>query len=149
MIEATDVIVAVLPFVLGMGSSLLTPKYKPCPNTVKPSIQPPPYVFVAAWTLIYVLFGASCVIAFLAYGRKWGPGLVSAFVLLFFLVLWGPIFFNVCLSELAFVSIVGLIGLTFGAILVYARESMIASALLLVPLNVWLVFAGYISFLSF
>lgn len=145
----SDFVFLVAPFVVGMGSSIFTPKYKQCKNTPNtPKFQPPGYVFAIAWSIIYILFGISCYYSWTRAKRRFTLGLVSSLVLLSLLAIWGPIFFNYCLPALAFSTILGLLGMSVGTIIIYIRDREYIPAYLLFPLAAWLSFASYLSYAS-
>lgn len=146
----SDIVISLTPLVAGIGiPAAVNPRgYKQC--GLKPQLQPPGYVFGIAWTILYALYGGSCVTAWVASKRRWTPGLVSSFVSLGALVFWSLVFMNPawCLPEYAYLAILAILGLVVGTTMIYVHEKLYLSAALLVPLIAWMTFATYLSFAS-
>jgi tryptophan-rich sensory protein len=148
--RTSDVVIFLAPIVVGLGLPAIfnTRKYKQC--GLKSPLQPPGYVFGIAWTLLYILYGAACVAAWLGANRKWTPGLIAAFVTLGLLSAWPIVFMNPnwCLPHYAFLAILAILGLVVGTVTLFVKHKLYLAASLLVPLVAWLFFATYLSYAS-
>jgi len=144
-----DVTIFMIPLLVGLGvPAIFISDYKQC--GIRPSIQPPGYVFGIAWTILYTLYGGSCLAAWIESKRTWTLGLITSFISLFALTTWSLVFLNSgwCYPCYAFIAILVNLGLVVGTVVLYVRDKMYLAASLLVPLVAWLVFASYLSFLS-
>jgi len=112
---------------------------------VKPSWQPPDWLFGPVWTTIYVLTGIAGV-------RAWRLGdeiqrryLLGALWLNIVLnILWSAIFFTAHRPDIALIEVVPLwLSILLMALLV--RRYSPLSALLLLPYLVWVGFAAYLN----
>lgn len=108
----------------------------------KPAFTPPNWVFAPAWTTLYVLMGLA---AFLVWDKGWrrpvvkpALGVFAAQLVLNFL--WSVLFFGARSPAAGLVDIVAL-WLAIGAsIVLFARVSKAAAALM-VPYLAWVTFA--------
>lgn len=108
---------------------------------LKPSFNPPSWVFGPAWTILYALMGVAAYLVWQRGGKKelqwyWAQLAVNA--------IWMPLFFGLHNTLLALVDIVVLwilIAITTGK---FARVSRTA-ALLLAPYLVWVSFAAVLN----
>jgi len=108
---------------------------------VKPSFNPPNWIFAPVWTILYILIA-------IAGWRVWDRGLSvpqefwwAQLVLNF---LWSPAFFGFQQMGLALVVIVLLLVTIIGFIKVTWNTELI-SALLLVPYLLWVAFAALLN----
>ena len=141
-VHLSDIVFLIGPLLLGMLSGAR--KYVQC-NT-KPSLQPPGFVFAIAWSILYTLFGVSCFITWRKNGRRFDTNLIALLILLASLILWGIIFLRICATELAFISIVALLGMTIGVAILLAHNNNLIASILIWPLIGWLAFASYLSY---
>jgi tryptophan-rich sensory protein len=108
----------------------------------KPAFTPPNWVFAPAWTTLYVLMGLA---AFLVWDKGWRrpvvkPALGVFAAQLVLNVLWSILFFGARSPAAGLVDIVAL-WLAIGAsIVLFARVSKAAAALM-VPYLAWVTFA--------
>lgn len=138
-----DALVALTPLVLGTISGLTTRRDVWYENLKKPKVQPPPWTFGVAWTILYLLMGVALV---LALKNKMSKGfIIGLFVFQLALnLLWSPIFFRwhkigMALA-LIFVLLVSVVAMT----IIFWKQNTIAG-MLLVPYVLWLVFATYLN----
>ena len=149
MIKASDVALFLAPLVLGMGSGwLLLPRKGYVQCGLRPSIQPPGWVFSVAWTVLYLLAGAAASLAWRRAGRRLSRGLVALAVALLALMAWWVIFASRCMPSVAFAAIVPAAGLVVAAAALLWVDGAKLSAALLGPLVAWMAFASLLSFLS-
>ena len=129
-----------LVLVLGGGSSigLMTGPGEWFAGLVKPSINPPSWVFAPVWSILYVFIAvAGC--------RTWlrdrdGAAMKLWWAQLFLNFLWSPVFFGAHRIDAALVVIVLLLATMFAYVLrVYRRDKI--AALLCAPYLAWVSFA--------
>lgn len=150
----SDAVFLLLPSLAGFGTAVLFTRdvESRCKTEAAPqssSVQPPPWVFVVAWTLLYMLFGVAWALAWRAAGRQWSYDVVGMAALLTALVGWWVVFANVCMPISAFVTIVCLTlssAAVVGALI--RAPGRLVSAALQVPLVGWLAFASYLTYTS-
>ena len=113
---------------------------------VRPSINPPPWVFGPVWTALYALMGIA---AFLVWRKGWNRRDVRAaiYVFIFQLIInaaWSIIFFGLHNPLAAFVDIVVLwLGILATMILFYRISR--AAMYLLLPYFLWVSFAAVLN----
>lgn len=110
---------------------------------VKPSWQPPDWLFGPAWTLIFSLAAASGVIAWRAApnqaSREW---MLALFALNAFLnVSWSLLFFKLKRPDWALME-VGFLWLSVALLIVVLGRYSRKASLLLAPYLVWIAFAA-------
>jgi tryptophan-rich sensory protein len=113
---------------------------------VKPALMPPGAVFGIAWTILYILLGASLAMilhARGARGRGVALGLFTVQMLLNYS--WSPVFFALHQTRTALVIIAAMIVLTAICAFLFARIRK-AAALLLLPYVAWLFFAAFLNY---
>jgi len=107
---------------------------------VKPSWNPPDWVFGPTWTLLYILIG----VAVYRVARRNSPATPAAlswfFVQLVLNALWSPLFFGLHRPDLALICIVAMWLAIVGTMRAFARVTP-ASAALLTPYLLWVSFA--------
>ncbi|MGE3334008.1 MAG: TspO/MBR family protein [Rhodospirillaceae bacterium] len=145
---STPVIVAVVTvvMVLGVGGAMTTigPWYR---GLIKPSWNPPDWVFAPAWTVILGLAGWSGVLAWTNAPDENAQRLI---VILFGInialhMLWSPLFFNLRRPDWALIEIPFLWLSILALIVGLAPYSFLASCLLL-PYLFWVSFATVLNF---
>lgn len=136
------VVLAILTGVLGGLATDIGPWYF---SLVKPSWQPPDWLFGPAWTTIYILTGVAGV-------RAWRHGnpqqrrrfLVALGVNIALNILWSVIFFTMKRPDWALVEVVPLwLSVLWMALLVRPYSPL--SSLLLLPYLLWVAFAAYLN----
>ena len=152
MVVPSDVAFLVAPLALGLGVPALfkaSGGYRPSCETSRSRLQPPGWAFGVAWTTLYALYGLASFLAWRNVGRRMTPALWASAALLLGLVAWPVVFFSTCAPELAFASILALLGLASAVALLFARRRATRwSALLSLPLVAWLCFASFLAFSS-
>ena len=116
------------------------------PTLVKPSFNPPNWIFVPVWTTLYVLMAIA---AWLVWRRA---GFAAARTALFLFIvqivlnsLWSLLFFGLHRIDLALADVVLLLVAIVATALAFRRHSAMA-ALLLVPYLAWVSFATALNF---
>lgn len=113
---------------------------------VKPAIQPPGWVFGAAWTLLYALMGVALAIVINARGAaKRGMAIGLFFVQLALNLAWSPLFFAAHLLWPAFWLIIAIFLTALLTTLFFGRIRPLA-AWLMVPYLAWLCFAAVLTY---
>lgn len=114
---------------------------------VKPSFNPPNWVFAPVWTVLFLLMGVSLylVLRKVVMGKKAGVALWIFGIQLVVNALWSIIFFGLQEPFLAFLELIVLWGFIVLTIWQFAKISKVA-AWLLVPYLLWVSFAGVLNY---
>lgn len=114
------------------------------PTIIKPSWNPPNWVFGPVWSFLYLMIGFSFALLWNAT-HKFKRLAITLFIIQFVLnLLWSVIFFaNKCVG-LAFIEIVLLLIMIIATMFVAKRVSL-WSTILLVPYLLWVSFATLLS----
>lgn len=109
---------------------------------LKPSFNPPGWIFGPVWTLLYVLVGIVGARAFIRARGTWLPRLWFVQMALNFV--WSPAFFVAHRVDIALVVLMALLVVILGFITVaWSRDR--PSALLFIPYAAWVGFAGLLN----
>jgi len=134
-----------IPLLVGFAGSVVTAGTIPgwYAGLANPVFSPPAWVFAPAWTVLYILMGASL---FLVLKEGTGTPLVRQGTLLFFAQLalnlcWSLVFFGLHAVAAALAVLLVLIVLIAATALVFRRIS-VPAAWLLVPYLAWCCFAA-------
>ena len=137
------VLAALLVLCLGLGSAagFLTAQSLPTwfPTLVKPSFNPPSWLFAPVWTTLYIMMAVA---AWLVWLRK-GP-LVLFYVQLALNFAWSLLFFGLHSPALALVDIVAMWIAILLTLLAFWKVDRRAGWLL-VPYLAWVSFAGVLN----
>lgn len=107
----------------------------------KPAIYPPPALFGIVWTVLYVLMGFAAALVCAAWGARWRPWAIVAFVVQFAINLaWSPVFFALHDIPAALAVILALDVAVIVTIWLFSKVRP-AAAWLLVPYLAWILFA--------
>lgn len=107
----------------------------------KPGIYPPPIAFPIVWGILYVMMGVALAMVCSAWGARWRPFAVVAFILQFILNLaWSPIFFAQHDIALALAVIIAMDIAVIGTTVLFWKVRR-AAAWMLVPYLAWVLFA--------
>lgn len=114
---------------------------------VKPSWNPPDFVFGPVWVMLYFLMGiALWVVVFdKPDGKNKAPAVVLFVLQLFFNFLWSVAFFRMQSPFGALLDILVLLLLIIMTMVLFARHSKIA-AYMLIPYLLWVTFAAVLNF---
>ncbi len=125
---------------IGIISSLFFKSNTIYKGLTLPLFSPPVFVFVIAWTILYIILGFYIANAFYYKEKK----IIGLFWVHFICNLaWGFIFFNM---QMYFVAYIALMVIYFTAVLlIYITKR--AYRLLLIPYLIWLTFAAYLNFM--
>ena len=148
-IDLSYLLWTLLPPAVGALSSLLSMNgMRENAALPQPALQPPPWVFITAWTILYLLMGLGAGLVWNAYPRGWKDALIPFLAQLFLNFLWSPLFFAWKLRLAAFFVLLGMLaGAIWMAIAFYrVRKS---AGLLQIPYLLWLCFAGYLNFAAY
>lgn len=113
-------------------------------NLIKPSFNPPSWVFAPVWSILYIMMGIALG-KILKLESNIKIILLPLFVIQFvFNIIWSPLFFYYHRIDLAFYDICGL-WLTIIILIIFAKNSRIITSLLF-PYFVWVSFALVLNF---
>ena len=115
-------------------------------HLVKPSFNPPDYIFGPVWTILYILMSISIWLVYLSKGDKGFKRICYYLFALQMVVnyLWTILFFLVKSPILAFVDILALIALILMCIYYFYRINKLAG-FLMVPYLLWVIFAAVLN----
>ncbi|MFH2027796.1 MAG: TspO/MBR family protein [Nanoarchaeota archaeon] len=115
-------------------------------DLVKPSFNPPNWIFGPVWTLLYILMGISL---YLVWVKKFDKNAFTVFgVQLFLNMLWSILFFGLQKPFYAFIEILFLWIFILVTIIYFYRINK-KSAYLLIPYILWVSFAAILNFAIF
>jgi translocator protein len=130
----------ILTLLVGIIGSIFT---KTGPGTwysqlVKPSFNPPGWIFAPVWTILYILMGIAL---YLAIKNKVGSKAIKIFAIQLALnLLWSILFFGLNSTILASIEIIILLGFIIWTIKAFWKKSR-TSSYLLIPYALWVTFA--------
>ncbi len=111
----------------------------------KPGIYPPPIAFPIVWSILYVMMGLAFAMVCAAWGARWRPYAVVAFVIQLAINLgWSPVFFAMHDIALAQAILVALVVAVIATIWLFWKVRR-AAAWLLVPYLAWILFASLLN----
>lgn len=115
-------------------------------DLIKPTWNPPAWIFGPVWTLLYILMAIAAWRVWLQGGWKKQGTPLRLFVLQWALnALWTPIFFGLQQPRWAFVDIMLLLGLLVATIRAFRTVDR-GAAMLLIPYALWVTFASVLNF---
>ena len=148
-IKLSYVLWALLPIAVGGLSALLSMEgMKENAFLNRPALQPPPWVFTAAWTVLYLLMGIGAGLVWNAAPRGWKDALIPFFGQLALNFIWSPIFFTWKLWLAAFFVLLGMLGLAIRMTVAFCRVRK-SAGYLQIPYLLWLCFAGYLNLATY
>ena len=148
-IQWSTVLWALLPLAVGALSALLSMDgMKANQSLPQPALQPPPWVFMVAWSLLYLLMGVGAGLVWNAVPRGYKDALVPFFGQLILNFLWSPLFFAWKLRLAAFFVLLGMLGLAIWMTVAFYRVRK-SAGLLQIPYLLWLCFASYLNLASY
>ena len=111
-------------------------------DLVKPSFNPPDWLFAPVWAMLYVLIG-------IAGWRVWNDGELGGarvwWLQLFLNFAWPPLFFAAHWTGLGLVVILALLGVIVWFVVLTARGGDRVSAALFVPYVAWVAYASLLN----
>lgn len=108
----------------------------------KPALNPPDWAFPVAWGLIYLCMGLALAHILNARGARGRGGAIALFAVVLLLLLgWQPLFFGAHRIGAALGLIVAILLAGIVTTILFSRVRQ-AAGLLMVPLLVWVSFAG-------
>lgn len=116
-------------------------------NLIKPSFNPPSWVFGPVWTLLYIMMGVA---AYLIYQKRNEDSLVMTALVIFFVHLvfnatWSIAFFGMQNPALAFLNIIILLVFIIALVFMFYKIDRMASYLL-IPYLLWVSFATVLNY---
>lgn len=130
-----------------LGSIFTTPNIPTWyASLVKPSFNPPNWLFAPVWTFLYVLIGISFYLILISTNKKQKPLATSLFLIQLTLnTLWSIIFFGAHALGFAFLEIIMLWMAILATIYQFQKINKNAAWLLL-PYLLWVSFASLLNF---
>ncbi len=111
-------------------------------DLIKPTLNPPNWIFAPVWTTLYILMGISFFLIW-QKGKNYLP--LSVFGIQVLLnTTWSILFFGVQRLDFAFLNIVLLWFMIILTMILFFRISKVAMYLL-IPYVLWVSFAGYLN----
>ncbi len=148
-IRISYVLWALLPLAVGGLSALLSMDgMKENALLAQPALQPPPWAFSLAWSILYLLMGIGAGLVWNAVPRGRKDALIPFFWQLALNFLWSPLFFVWKLRLAAFFVLLGMLGMSVWMTVAFYRVRKPAGYLQ-IPYLVWLCFAGYLNLASY
>lgn len=114
----------------------------------KPALSPPPWVFPAVWTLLYILMGISAYMIYMTKSPNKGTALKLYAIQLGMNFVWPLLFFGAQMYLLSFVWLVVLWLLVLLMVVAFYRIRPVAG-LLQLPYLLWITFAGYLNLMIY
>jgi len=111
---------------------------------IKPSFNPPGWVFGPVWLTLYTLMGISLYLVWRSGNRDWIVFGVFGLQLVLN-ALWSILFFGIQSPVYAFIEIIFLWAAIIASIVLFFRVSKTA-AYLLIPYALWVSFAAFLNF---
>ena len=148
-IDLSYLLWTLLPLAVGGLSSLISMNgMRENALLPQPALQPPPWVFITAWTILYLLMGFGAGLVWNAY--PWGKkdALIPFYAQLVLNFLWSPLFFALELRLAAFFVLLGMLGLAIWMTVAFYRVRKWAG-IIQIPYLIWLCFAGYLNFAAY
>ena len=148
-INLSYVLWTLLPLAVGVLSALLSMDgMKANASLPQPALQPPPWVFMTAWTLLYLLMGVGAGLVWNAVPRGKKDALIPFYAQLILNFLWSPLFFAWKLRLAAFFVLIGMLAFAVWMTVAFFRVRK-AAGYLQIPYLLWLCFAAYLNFASY
>lgn len=145
------VISLLLPFLAALVGSLATNPAIPgwYANLVKPSWNPPNYLFGPVWTVLYILMGISFYLIIKGeFNKKVHRAMRIYYLQLIFNTLWSVVFFGFNNLPLSLVVMAMLWILIVFTIIDFYKIKKLAGYLL-IPYILWVSFASFLNFTIF
>ena len=148
-IKLSYVLWALLPIAVGGLSALLSMNgMKENALLRQPALQPPPWAFTAAWTILYLLMGIGTGLVWNASPRGWKNALFPFIWQLALNFIWSPLFFTWKLRLAAFFVLLGMLAFAIRMTVVFWRVRK-SAGYLQIPYLLWLCFAGYLNLATY
>ncbi|MBD3248730.1 tryptophan-rich sensory protein [Candidatus Woesearchaeota archaeon] len=112
---------------------------------VKPSFNPPSWIFGPVWTLLYLMMGLALYLVWINKQENKKPAFTVFGIQLFLNALWSILFFGFKRPLFAFIEIIFL-WISIFVTLVYFYKIEKKAAYLLIPYILWVSFAAVLNF---
>lgn len=109
---------------------------------IKPSWNPPNYIFGPVWTTLFILMGISL---YFLWEKKDKKALIVFGIQLLLNILWSVFFFGLQNPLLAFIEII-ILWIAILLTIIYAYKVSRPAAYLLIPYIAWVSFAAVLNF---
>lgn len=112
---------------------------------IKPSFNPPAWIFGPVWTMLYFLIGLSLFLMWINPTKKKQKAFIFFFIQLFLNAIWSPVFFGLRSTSMGLIVIIFLWIFIVLTMFHFYKISKISAALL-VPYFLWVSFASILNF---
>ncbi len=117
-------------------------------DLVKPSFNPPSWIFGPVWTILYLLMGIALYLVWTGKAKDKKPAYISFGIQISLNALWSALFFGLQKPLYAFIEIIFLWAAISANIIYFYRINRNA-AYLLIPYILWVSFAAVLNFYIF
>jgi len=141
------IISLILPFLASAIGSLFTSTSVSTwyVDLVKPSFNPPSWVFGPVWTILFLLMGIALYLVWVEKSKNKKTAFLAFGVQLFLNALWSVLFFGLQKPLFAFIEIIFLWTVILITIIYFYRINKVSSYLL-IPYLLWVSFAAVLNF---
>ncbi|MBW2984102.1 tryptophan-rich sensory protein [Candidatus Woesearchaeota archaeon] len=141
------IISLILPFLASAIGSLFTSTSVSTwyVDLVKPSFNPPSWVFGPVWTILFLLMGIAFYLVWVEKSKNKKTAFLAFGVQLFLNALWSVLFFGLQKPLFAFIEIIFLWTVILITIIYFYRINKVSSYLL-IPYLLWVSFAAVLNF---
>ncbi len=117
-------------------------------DLVKPTFNPPSWVFGPVWTALYLLMGISLYLVWIEKSKNKDMAFTFFGIQIFLNAMWSVLFFGLQKPLFAFIEIIFLWNAILFTIVCFYRINK-TSAYLLIPYILWVSFAAVLNFFLF
>ena len=114
-------------------------------DLVKPSFNPPSWVFGPVWTILYLLMGIALYLVWIEKPKIKKPAFIAFGTQMFLNALWSVLFFGLQKPLFAFIEI-GVLWIAILMTIIYFYKINKNAAYLLIPYILWVSFAAVLNF---
>ena len=142
------ILCVLIPLVIGFIGGIFTSSSVPSwyLTLIKPSFNPPSWLFGPVWTLLYVLMGTALYLVFISKSKYRKTALVLFGVQLGLNLLWSILFFGLRSPYFAFIEIL-ILWIWLFVTIVYFFKINKKAGWLMIPYILWVSFAGLLNYM--
>ncbi|MFA5141861.1 MAG: TspO/MBR family protein [Candidatus Woesearchaeota archaeon] len=130
----------------GLGALFTTPMIPTWYSTlIKPSFNPPSWIFGPVWTTLFLLMGYSLYLILLSKSKDKNKAIVIFTIQLALNVFWSILFFGQQCPKCAFIEVIAL-WISIVATIIAFRKISKTAAYLLIPYLFWVSFAAILNY---
>lgn len=113
-------------------------------DLIKPSFNPPNWIFGPVWTMLYLLMGIALYLIWVKKSKNNKPAFIAFGVQLFLNAMWSILFFGLKSPLYAFIEII-VLWVAILTTIIYFYKVNKTSAYLLIPYILWVSFAAILN----